>query len=94
MNGRTALANRILRPSDDVTITRPFGRMQRVIVKAVADKHLAKADARLLYDDVTPAPSAEEIEQRRLERVYRAAMSPRAPDKRERRQLRRLKGRD
>jgi hypothetical protein len=47
-----------------------------------------------LYDDLTPKPTAEEIEMRRIERVYRAAMSPpRAPDKRERRQLRHMKGR-
>ena len=48
---------------------------------------------RQLYDDLTPKPTAEEIEMRRIERVYRAAMSPpRAPDKRERRLLRHMKG--
>ena len=64
-------------------------------MRVLAKRHVPKADARRLYDDLTPAPTAEEIELRRLERVYRAAMSPpRAPDKRERRELRRLKGRD
>ncbi len=44
---------------------------------------------------LTPPPTPEEVEQRRLERIYRAAVTPpRAPDKRERRTLRRLRGRD
>ena len=64
-----------------------------MIVKAIAERHVTKAEARRLYDDLTPKPTAEEIEMRRIERVYRAAMSPpRAPDKRERRQLRWIKG--
>jgi hypothetical protein len=62
------------------------------VVRAVADKHIPKAEARQLYEDCTPPPSEQEIEMRRLERIYRAAMTPpRAPDKRERRALRRLK---
>ena len=56
---------------------------------------VAKAQARELYEDLTPPPTPEEIEVRRLERIYRAAATPpRAPDKRQRRALRRLKGRD
>jgi hypothetical protein len=53
-----------------------------------------KAEARTLYEDRTPAPSAEEMEARRLERIFRA-MNPRphTPDTRERRMLRKLKGR-
>ena len=58
-----------------------------------AERHVAKADARRLYEDLTPPPTPEEIEARRLERMYRAATTPlRAPDKRERRALRRIKG--
>jgi ribosome-associated heat shock protein Hsp15 len=84
-----------VRAGDEIRITRPLGRSQRIVVKALADRHVAKADARQLYEDLTPPPTAEEIEIRRVERVYRASMSPpRAPDKRERRQLRRLKGRE
>ena len=94
VNGQSARSNRLVRPADVVVIGRPFGRTQRVIVKSVAERHVKKADARQLYDDLTPKPTAEEIEMRRIERVYRAAMSPpRAPDKRERRQLRHMKGR-
>lgn len=95
VNGQAAKPNRLVRPGDELVIGRAFGRRQRLIVRGLATTHIAKADARQLYDDLTPPPTLEEIETRRLERTYRAAMSPpHAPDKRERRLLRRLKGRD
>ena len=95
VNGQAAKPNRQLRPDDEILIGRPFGRKQRLRVKAVADKHISKADARLLYEDLTPKPSPEEIEMRRMERIFRAQMTPKkAPDKRERRALRRLHGKD
>ena len=48
--------------------------------------------SRELYEDLTPPPTAQEIEVRRMERLYKAAMTPpRAPDKRARRTLRALK---
>lgn len=94
LRGQAAKQNRLVRAGDEITISRPYGRTQLIAVRAVADTHLPKAEARLLYEDLTPPPTAEEIEQRKLERIYRAGMSPpRAPDKRERRQLRLLKGR-
>src|SRR5262249_18794409 len=92
-NGQSAKPNRRLRVRDDPEISRPFGRKQRVRVLKLAAHHVARAEARLLYEDLTPAPTPDEIEARRLERMYRAAMTPpRAPDKRQRRALRRLKG--
>jgi ribosome-associated heat shock protein Hsp15 len=92
-NGQPAKPNRRLRIGDELEISRPFGRKQRVRILKFAEHHVAKAEARLLYEDLTPPPTAEEIEARRLERMYRAAMTPpRAPDKRQRRALRRLKG--
>ena len=95
VNGHAAKPNRLVRPGDDITIGRGFGRKQRVMVKGVRDQHVAKTQARLLYDDLTPAPTSEQIETRRLERIFRAQMTPpKAPDKRQRRALRRLKGRD
>lgn len=95
VNGQSAKPNRLLRPDDEIVISRPFGRKQRIVVKRVADRHVAKADARLLYDDLTPAPTPEEVEMRRMERIFRAQMTPpKAPDKRQRRALRQLKGRD
>jgi ribosome-associated heat shock protein Hsp15 len=95
VNGQPAKPNRVLRQGDEIKISRAFGRSQRLAVRALAAKHIAKSDARQLYEDLTPLPTPDEIEMRRIERTYRAAMSPpRAPDKRERRLLRRLKGRD
>ena len=94
VNGQHAKPNRLLRAGDALEIRRPYGRLQKIIVRAVAERHVAKADARHLYEDVTPAPTPEEIDMRRVERIYRAATTPpRAPDKRERRVLRRLRGR-
>ena len=94
LNGHAAKPNRPVREGDELEITRASGRRQRIVVRALADHHVRKADARRLYDDVTPLPSAEEIELRRLERVFRASITPpRSPDKQARRELRRLKGR-
>jgi ribosome-associated heat shock protein Hsp15 len=92
VNAQTAKPNRLLRVGDELTIGRPFGRKQRLVVKGLADRHVARADARQLYDDLTPKPTAEEIEIRRAERIYRAAVTPpRAPDKRDRRARRKIK---
>src|SRR5262249_33366771 len=95
VNGQKAKPNRMVRSGDAIEISRPVGRTQRVQVRALADRHVAKAEARLLYEDLTPPPTPEEIEARRAERMYRAAVTPpKAPDKRERRALRRLRGRE
>jgi hypothetical protein len=80
---------------DTLDISWPFGRTQRITVRALADRHVSKLAARELYVDLTPPPTPEEREARRQERLYRAAMTPpKAPDKRQRRVLRRLKGRE
>jgi ribosome-associated heat shock protein Hsp15 len=92
VNGQAAKPNRLLRVGDELLIGRPFGRKQRIVVRQLADRHIAKAEARLLFEDLTPKPTAEEIELRRAERLYRAAVTPpRAPDKRQRRARRRMK---
>src|SRR5215471_6566182 len=89
VNRQAARPNRLLRPGDEIEISRPYGRKQRLVVRELADRHVAKSRARELYGDLTPPPTPEEIEQRRLERLYRKAMAPpRAPDKRQRRALR------
>jgi ribosome-associated heat shock protein Hsp15 len=95
VNGHNAKPNRLVRPGDTLDIRRPFGRVQKIRIRGLADKHIARAEARVLYEDLTPAPTPEEIELRRAERIYRAATTPpRAPDKRERRALRKLRGRE
>ena len=95
MNRQIAKANRLLRAGDRLEIARPFGRKQQIVVRELADRHIARGEARQLYEDLTPPPTAEEIEMRRIERAYRVSMTPpRAPDKRQRRALRKMKGRD
>ena len=92
VNGQPAKAHRLLRPGDELVIGRTFGRKQTIVVKDIAEKHVSKADARLLYEDKTPPPTPQEIELRRVERLYRAAVTPpTTPDKRDRRMLRKLK---
>lgn len=96
VNGQSAKPHKEIRPGDEIGITRLLGRRQRVVVRALADRHRPKAEARELYEDLTPKPTSEEIEARRIERLSRAFLRPSgagAPDKRERRALRRLKGR-
>jgi ribosome-associated heat shock protein Hsp15 len=94
VGGQGAKPHREIRIGDVIEISRPFGRRQRVIVRRIAEQHIAKAEARELYEDVTPTPTPDEIEHRRMARLVRSMSRPSsagAPDKRERRALRRLK---
>lgn len=92
VNGDSAKPNRQLREGDRVRISRPFGRHQDVVVRIVIDQHVPKAQAKALYDDTTPKPSPEELEMRRVERTYRAAArAAGTPDRRRRKELRRMK---
>jgi ribosome-associated heat shock protein Hsp15 len=94
VNGQAAKPHRDVRPGDRLIISRPLGKKQTLVVKGLADTHIAKAEARELYEDLTPPPTAEEVERRRMERLARQFMRPASagsPDKRERREIRRMK---
>jgi ribosome-associated heat shock protein Hsp15 len=92
VNGQAAKPHREVKVGDALEIHRPLGRKQLITVLGIADRHLPKAEARLLYEDRTPKPTPEEVEIRRLERIYRAAATPPTrPDRDLRRTLRRLK---
>ena len=93
VNGHAAKPHRDVRPGDEVVISRPLGRKQTVVVRAVTDRHMPRADAREMYEDRTPPPTAEEVEARRLARLARALnRAPTiTPDKRERRRIRKMK---
>jgi ribosome-associated heat shock protein Hsp15 len=92
VNGVAAKPNRLVRAGDRLEISRTFGRKQQLVVRFLTDRHVAKSEARKMYEDLTPLPTPEEIEVRRLERMYRAATTPaRSPDKRARRALRELR---
>ena len=94
VNDQPVKPHRDIRPGDILSIKRPLGRRQRVLVKALADRHIAKAEARELYEDITPPPTAEEVEARhvaRLMRPFLRAAPAVSPDKRQRRAIRKLK---
>ena len=91
INGQRAKPHREIRPGDEIRITRPDGVTQVVSVTGLAERHVPKAEARTLYADRTPPPTEEELAFRML--LRRAGRAP-APDKQQRRQLRRLKRRE
>ncbi|MFI5178975.1 MAG: RNA-binding S4 domain-containing protein, partial [Vicinamibacterales bacterium] len=94
VNGQAAKPHREIRAGDVIEITRTLGRRQRVRVLTLADRHLPKADARRLYEDISPAPSPDEqamLDLIRLAGPRRPRGPAAAPDRRERRRLRRLK---
>jgi ribosome-associated heat shock protein Hsp15 len=91
VNRQAARPNRMLRVGDEVRITRAAGRRQIVVVSGFAARHVPKAEARTFYEDLTPPPSPEQLETRRLLR----ALGPRTPTgpvtTRQKRAQRRLK---
>jgi ribosome-associated heat shock protein Hsp15 len=95
VNGQKAKPHREVKPGDELTISRPLGRRQTVVVRGVAEKHLPKAEARLLYEDMTPPPTPEEVALRQMAALARPLRpGGGAPSKRQRRELRKLKGLD
>ena len=92
-NGQPAKPNRRLHVGDELQISRLFGRQQTLKVLALAARHISRAEARALYEDLTPPPTPEEVELRRQNRLFHAAMTPpHSPDKRQRRALRKMRG--
>ena len=94
VNGQSAKPHREVKPGDVVNVTRTHGRKQRLVVVGTAEHHVSRADARTLYQDTTPPPSAEEqalIDLLRLAGPRRRLVNPVTPDRREKRRLRRLK---
>jgi ribosome-associated heat shock protein Hsp15 len=93
VNHQSAKPHREIRPGDVIEITRTAGRRQRVVVRATTEQHIPKAQARELYEDTTPPPSPEEQALRDLLRLAGPRRTPSlgAPDRRERRRIRREK---
>lgn len=93
VNRVSAKPHRDIRVGDEIVISRPLGRKQRVRVVRLEENHIPKAQARELYDDLTPPPTPEEVEMRRMARLARPFVSaPGVPNSRDRRALRRLRG--
>ena len=94
VNGQGGKPHREISEGDEIVMSRPLGRKQKVVVRGFAEQHIAKAEARKLYEDVTPQPTPEEAEMLRMARLARPfvrAAHAGSPDKRERRELRRVK---
>jgi len=94
VNRQGGKPHRELKAGDEIEISRPLGRKQKVVVKGLSEQHIPKAEARKLYEDVTPQPTPEEAEvlkMARLARPFVRAANAGSPDKRERRELRRMK---
>ena len=93
VNGQTVKPHRLLKVGDELAITRGE-RLQTVVVLGFAAAHIAKAEARALYEDRTPPPTPAEMEAIELERLFRRSnpRPTRAPGRRDQRALRRMKG--
>lgn len=92
VNGARAKAHREVRPGDRIGLSGPDGTRRELVVRGLAARSIPKAEARRLYEDVTPAPSPEVLEARRLDRLLAPRGDAGRPDRRERRERRRLKG--
>jgi ribosome-associated heat shock protein Hsp15 len=92
VNGARAKPHREVRVGDRLTVSRSEGVRRELVVRGLAERSLPKAEARKLYEDVTPAPPPEVAEARRLDRLLRPRGDAGRPDKRERRERRKLKG--
>ena len=94
VNGAKGKPQRQVSPGDEIRITLPGGWKKIVVVRGLAATHIPKRQARELYEDLTPPPTMEELELRRLQKMSlppRRARGMGAPKKKERRQLRRIK---
>jgi ribosome-associated heat shock protein Hsp15 len=93
LNGAAAKPHRTVKPGDRLQVTVP-GRRRNLLVKAVTDRHVPKAEARTLYEESTPEISPEQLEARRLERLLapRRDASAGKLSRREREDRSRLRG--
>jgi len=92
LNGGRAKAHREVRPGDRIGLAGKDGSRRELVVRGLAERSIPKAQARQLYEDVTPAPAPEVVEARRLDRMLAPRGEAGRPDKRERRERRKLKG--
>ncbi len=80
LNGHRGKPHQEIHIGDKLEITMSGGRKKHLSVTGLAGTHLPKAQARELYDDVTPPPTAEEQELRDL--LRRAGPVPGSPMRR------------
>jgi ribosome-associated heat shock protein Hsp15 len=92
VNGTRAKAHREVRLGDRIGLAGADGARRELVVRGLAARSIPKAEARKLYEDVTPPPAPEVVEARRLDRLLAPRGDAGRPDKRERRERRKLKG--
>ena len=92
VNGARAKPHREVRRGDRIAVTTSAGRRRELLVRSLAERSIPRAEARRLYEDVTPEPSPEALEIRRLDRLLASNAPADRPDRRERRERRRHKG--
>ncbi len=93
LNGAAAKPHRTVKPGDTLKVTTP-ARRRTLVVKAVTDRHVPKAEARTLYEETTPELTPEQREGQRLERLLAPRRDPGAGklSRREREDRGRLRG--
>jgi len=91
VNGARAKPHREIRAGDRVSLSKGDGGRRELIVRGLAERSIPKAQARKLYEDVTPAPAPEVLEARRLDRMLTPRGDTGRPDKRDRRERIRFK---
>lgn len=90
--GERAKPHRQIRVGEHLGVSGRDGTRRELIVRGLAERSIPKAQARKLYEDVTPPPAPEVVEARRLDRMLAPRGDAGKPDKRERRERRKLKG--
>ena len=93
VNGSRAKPHRELRVGDRISLAGRAGDRREIVVRGLAERSLPRAEARMLYEDVTPPTPPEILEARRLDRMMAPKVDEGRPDRRERRERLRLKGR-
>ena len=86
VNGDRGKPHREIRPGDRVAVTGRDGSRRELVVRGLAEHSLPKAEARKLYEDVTPPLPPEILEARRLDRLLAPRGDAGRPDKRDRRE--------
>lgn len=92
VDGARAKPHREIRMGDRIGVSARDGTRRELVVRGLAERSIPKAQARKLYEDVTPPPAPEVAEARRLDRMLAPRGDTGRPDKRERRERRKLKG--
>lgn len=95
VNDATAKPHRNLKVGDRILVHRPGLRDRTLVVRALGEHNVPKAEARLMYEDTTPPLTPEELEASRFDRLLRSIQPSTVgrPDRRARRSLRRARGR-